>query len=150
MSDDLDRWATLFVLSGRDDEPAASAESPTLSDLEAQAQAQVQVEAQAEVVAAADADVSALRECGSLSELIDVRRRISVRHVLRQGDHPYRFEERLTPHFDEGVALARRLPSDSVRLARALTDRSMFRVATGAFESAHVDFAEAVEVLDMR
>lgn len=149
---DLDRWATLFVMSGWDDEPVASAEAPSLAfgtdfrrvsgARDAFIDALPDLEAQADALAACGAD--------RLPELVDVRRRIGVRLVLRQGDHPYRFEERLTPPFDEGVTLARRLSSDPARLARALTDRSMFYVATRAFEPAHADLAEAIAVLDIR
>ncbi|MER5945305.1 hypothetical protein ABT127_04525 [Streptomyces sp. NPDC001904] len=144
---DLDRWATLFVLSGRDDEPAASAGSPLLpfgTDVgRAGATRDVFLGALPELQERA----RALDEAGRLPELADVRRRIGVRLVLRQGSHPYLFEERLAPHFDEGVALARRLPGDPVRLARALTDRSVFRTAIGVFGPAHADFAEAAAVL---
>ncbi|MFI7355935.1 hypothetical protein ACIBTP_18535 [Streptomyces avidinii] len=143
-------WVTLFALSGRVDEPAASAESPmppfgtnlkwsrdtrdaflgTLPELEAKA--------------------VGLREAGRLPELVDVQRRISIRAALREGDHPYRFGERFRPYFDEGVALARRLPDDPARLARALTDRSMFLAAARTFEPAFADFAEAVALIDAR
>ncbi|WP_154080500.1 hypothetical protein [Streptomyces mobaraensis] len=48
------------------------------------------------------------------------------------------------------MVLARRLPDDPARLARALTDRSMFLVAARSFENAYADFAEAVTLLDLR
>lgn len=79
-----------------------------------------------------------------LPELADVRRRIGIRAAVREGTHPHRFEERFTPYFDEGVALARRLPGSPARLARTLTDRSMFLVAARSYAPAHADFAEAV------
>ncbi|QIQ04067.1 hypothetical protein [Streptomyces liangshanensis] len=140
-------WSTLFVLSGRAAEPAASPESPMppfgteprwsgdvrdrflgmLPDLEAEA--------------------ARLRGADLLPELVDVRRRIGVRAAARDGNQPYLFEERFTPYFDEGVTLARRLSDDPARLARALTDRSMFLVATRSFVPAHADFAEAVALL---
>ncbi|MFD7609309.1 hypothetical protein [Streptomyces sp. NPDC059828] len=145
----LSWWVTLFALSGRADEPAASAESPmppfgtnlrwtndtrdaflgTLPELEARA--------------------AGLRDAGRLPELVDVQRRIIIRAALRKGDDPRQFAERFTPYFDEGVALARRLPDDPARLARALTDRSMFLVAARTFEPAYADFAEAVVLLDI-
>ncbi|MFI0942901.1 hypothetical protein [Streptomyces sp. NPDC021020] len=137
-------WRILFVLSGRAAEPAASPGSPMppygtefgwsreardgflgmLPDLEEEAER--------------------LREAGRLPELADVRRRIGIRAAVREGTHPHRFEERFTPYFDEGVALARRLPGSPARLARALTDRSMFLVAARSYTPAHADFAEAV------
>lgn len=140
-------WRTLFVLSGRAAEPAASPASPMppfgtelgwsrdvrdgflgmLPDLEAEA--------------------ARLRAADRLPELVDVRRRIGIRVAVREGDHPYLFEERFTPYFDESVTLARRLPDHPARLARALTDRSMFLVAARSFEPAHADFAEAVALL---
>ncbi|WP_327686133.1 hypothetical protein [Streptomyces sp. NBC_00467] len=88
-----------------------------------------------------------LSEAGRLPELVDVQRRISIRAALREGGRPYQFGERFKPYFDEGVAFARRLPDDPARLARALTDRSMFLVATRTFEPARADFAEAVALL---
>ncbi|GAA2255795.1 hypothetical protein GCM10010232_51540 [Streptomyces amakusaensis] len=132
-------WVTLFALSGRAGEPAASAEwssdtrkafPGTRSGLEAEA--------------------AGLREAGRLPELVDVQRRISIRAAFHEGNHPHRFGERFKPYFDEGVALARRLPDDPARLARALTDRSMFLVAARTFKPAYADFAEAVALLDVR
>lgn len=81
---------------------------------------------------------------------MDVQRRISIRVALSEGNHPYRFAERLRPYFNEGVALARRLPDDPARLARALTDRAMFLVAARTFDAAYADYAEAVALLDAR
>ncbi|MEU6844395.1 hypothetical protein ABZ930_21245 [Streptomyces sp. NPDC046716] len=143
-------WVTLFALSGRGDEPVASAASPMPAfgtDLDRVGATR---DAFLATLPRLETEALELREAGRVPELADVRRRITVREVLRQGDHPYRFEERLAPHFDEGVAVARRLPDDPVRLARALTDRSMFWVAARTFEPAHADFAEAVAVLDNR
>ncbi len=94
-----------------------------------------------------EAEAAGLREAERLPELVDVRRRIGIRVVVRDGDHHYLFEERLAPCFDEGVTLARRLPDDPARLARALTDRSMFLVAARSFERAFADLAEAVALL---
>ncbi|MEU4272679.1 hypothetical protein [Streptomyces sp. NPDC026092] len=102
------------------------------------------------VLAEVGPKAAGLREAGRLPELVDVQRRIGIRVALREGGHHYRFEERFTPYFDEGVALARRLPDDPARPARALTDRSMFLVAARTFEPAHADFAEAVALLDIR
>ncbi|CAM5651229.1 hypothetical protein [Streptomyces avidinii] len=143
-------WVTLFALSGRADEPAASAESPMPpfgTDLRWSRDTR---DAFLGAVPALETKAAGLREAGRLPELVDVQRRISIRAALREGDHPYRFGERFKPHFDEGVALARRLPDDPARLARALTDRSMFLVAARTFEPAFADFAEAVALVDAR
>lgn len=143
-------WVTLFALSGRADEPAASAESPMPpfgTDLGWSSDTR-----DAFLGALPGLETEAARLCGAgrWPELVDVQRRINIRVTLREGNRPYRFAERLKPYFDEGVALARRLPDDPVRLARALTDRSMFLVAARTFEPAYADFAEAVALLDAR
>ncbi|MFI8288412.1 hypothetical protein EAO71_33165 [Streptomyces sp. ms191] len=143
-------WVTLFVLSGRAGEPAASAESPMPpfgTDLGRVSATRVSFLG---TQPGLEAEAEALRGAGRLPELVDVQRRISVRAAIRDGNHPYRFEERFTPCFDEGVALARRLPDDPARLARALTDRAMFLVAARTFEPAYADFAEAVALVDAR
>lgn len=143
-------WVTLFALSGRGDESAASAESPMPpfgTDLGWSSDTR---DAFLGTLTGLETEAAGLREAGRLPELVDLQRRISIRAVLREGNRPYRFEERFKPYFDESVALARRLPDDPARLARALTDRSMFLVAARTFEPAHADFAEAVALLDIR
>ncbi|MFE9462838.1 hypothetical protein ACFYNW_04040 [Streptomyces virginiae] len=140
-------WVTLFALSGRGGEPAASTESPmpafgTLDCVSAPRDAFLGT------LPRLEAEAAELREAGRMPEVVDVQRRISIRAAVREGNRPYQFGDRLTPYFDEGVALARRLPDDPVRLARALTDRSMFLVAARTFEPAYADFAEAVTLLD--
>ncbi|MBC9710986.1 hypothetical protein H9Y04_00140 [Streptomyces sp. TRM66268-LWL] len=140
-------WVTLFALSGRADEPAATAESP-MPPFGADRQWSADTrEAFLGTLPELEAQAAGLREAGRLPELADVQRRISIRAALRDGGRPHRFEERFKPYFDEGVALARRLPDDPARLARALTDRAMFLVAARTFEPAHADFAEAVTLL---
>ncbi|MFF7205501.1 hypothetical protein [Streptomyces sp. NPDC008141] len=137
-------WVTLFALSGRCDEPAASAESPMPpfgTDLGWSSDTR---DAFLDTLPELEAQAAGLSEAGRLPELVDVQRRISIRAALREGGHPCQFGERFKPYFDEGVALARLLPDDPARLARALTDRSMFLVATRTFEPARDDFAEAV------
>ncbi|MCT4352065.1 hypothetical protein M5362_02805 [Streptomyces sp. Je 1-79] len=141
-------WVTLFVLSGRADEPAATADSPMPPfgvDLGWSSDTRKAFLGDLPVL---ETEAARLREAGRLPELMDVQRRITIRVALREGEHPYRLRERLEPYFDEGVALARRLPDDPARLARALTDRSMFLVAARTFEPAYTDFAEAVALLD--
>ncbi|MFC0842591.1 hypothetical protein ACFH04_02425 [Streptomyces noboritoensis] len=143
-------WRTLFVLSGRAAEPAASPESPMPpfgTDLGWSRDVR---DGFLGMLPGLEAEAARLREADRLPELIDVQRRISIRAAVREGRHPYLFEERFTPYFDEGVTLARRLPGHPARLARALTDRSMFLVAARSFEPAHADFAEAVALLHDR
>ncbi|MFB8234968.1 hypothetical protein ACFC58_00230 [Kitasatospora purpeofusca] len=140
-------WSTLFVLSGRAAEPAASPERPMPPfGLEHGWSLDVR-EGFLGMLPGLEAEAAVLREADLLPELVDVLRRISIRAAVRDGDHHYLFEERFTPRFDEGVTLARRLPDDPARLARALTDRSMFLVAAGSFERACADFAEAAALL---
>ncbi|WP_354381909.1 hypothetical protein [Streptomyces sp. PvR034] len=141
-------WKTLFVLSGRAAEPAASPESPMPPFGAEHGWSRHVREGFLGMLAGLEAQAATLREAHRLPELVDVRRRICVRAAVRDGDHPYRFEERFTPCFDEGVALARRTPDDRARLARALVDRSMFFAAARTFEPAHADFAEAVALLE--
>ncbi|MFJ3876825.1 hypothetical protein ACIPW5_05135 [Streptomyces sp. NPDC090077] len=143
----LDWWRTLFVLSGRAAEPAASPESPMPPfGTEGGWSGDVRDAFQG-MLPGLEAEAAELRGAGRLPELVDVRRRIGIRAAVRDGGHPYRFEERLTPYFDEGVTLARGLSDDPVRLARALTDRSMFFAAARSFEAAHADYAEAFALL---
>ncbi|KOV38010.1 hypothetical protein ADK60_03135 [Streptomyces sp. XY431] len=143
----VERWSTLFVLSGRAAEPAASPESPMPPFGMERGWSRDVREGFLGMLPDLEAEAVGLREAERLPELVDVQRRISVRAAVRDGDHHYLFEERFAPLFDEGVALARRLPDDPARLARALTDRSMFLVAAGSFERAYADYAEAASVL---
>ncbi|MFF8261512.1 hypothetical protein [Streptomyces virginiae] len=143
-------WVTLFALSGRGGEPAASAESPMLAFGTDPDVVSAPRDAFLGSLPRLEVEAAELREAGRLPELVDVQRRISIRAAVREGTRPYQFGDRLKPYFDEGVALARRLPDDPARLARALTDRSMFLVAARTFEPAYADFAEAVTLLDAR
>ncbi|MFJ9591813.1 hypothetical protein ACIRS3_03560 [Streptomyces virginiae] len=143
-------WVTLFALSGRGAEPAASSGAPMPpfgTDLD---RVSATRDAFLGTLPALEAEAAALRETGRLPQLVDVQRRITLREAVRKGTRPHRFADRFTPYFDEGVALARRLPDDPARLARALTDRSMFFAAARNFEPAYADFAEAVALLDAR
>ncbi|MEU8529607.1 hypothetical protein AB0C77_29065 [Streptomyces sp. NPDC048629] len=143
-------WVTLFALSGRADEPAATPESPMPpfgTDLGWSGDTR---EVFLGGVPRLEAEAARLEETGRLSELADVRRRIAVRAAVRDGSHPYWFTKRLGSYFDDGVTLARRLTDDPARLARALTDRAMYFAAARTFEPAHADFAEAVALLDAR
>ncbi|MFE5489436.1 hypothetical protein ACFQ7Z_05660 [Streptomyces virginiae] len=143
-------WVTLFALSGRGAEPAASPGAPMPPFGTNLDRVSATRDAFLGTLPALEAEAAALRETGRLPQLVDVQRRITLREAVRKGTHPHRFADRFTPHFDEGVALARRLPDDPARLARALTDRSMFFAAARDFEPAYADFAEAVALLDAR
>ncbi|WP_329390215.1 hypothetical protein OG625_38555 [Streptomyces sp. NBC_01351] len=143
-------WRTLFVLSGRAAEPAASPESPMPPfGTELRWSRDVR-DGFLGMLPGLEAEAARLRGADRLPELVDVQRRIGIRAAVREGDHPYLFKDRFTPYFDDGVTLARRLPDNHARLARALTDRSMFLVAARSFEPAHADFAEAVALLHDR
>ncbi|AXG82212.1 hypothetical protein [Streptomyces paludis] len=140
-------WRTLFILSGRAAEPAASPESPMPPFGTELRWSRSVRDGFLGMLPGLEEEAARLREADRLPELVDVQRRISIRAAVRDGDHPYLFKDRFTPYFDEGVTLARRLPDNHARLARALTDRSMFLVAARSFEPAHADFAEAVALL---
>ncbi|MEW2373708.1 hypothetical protein AB0940_30720 [Streptomyces sp. NPDC006656] len=143
----LDWWLTLFLLSGRAAEPPASPAYPMPPFGTNLGWSPHVRERFLDMLPDLEAEAAALGGAGRLPELVDIRRRITVRAAVRDGTHPHRFEERFRPYFDEGVALARRLTDDPARLARALTDRSMFLVAARTFEPAHTDFAEATALL---
>lgn len=143
-------WRTLFVLSGRAAEPAAGPGNPMPPFGTEHGWSRDARDRFHGMLPGLEAEAAALRGAGRLTELADVQRRIAVRAAVREGDHHYLFQERFAPYFDEAVTLARRLPDDPVRLARALTDRSMFLVAARSFEPAHADFAEAFALLDDR
>ncbi|MGQ4434015.1 hypothetical protein [Streptomyces sp. SAS_260] len=146
----LSWWSTLFVLSGRAAEPAASPACPMPPfGTELGWSGDVRDAFQA-MLPDLEREAVRLREADRLPELADVQRRIIVRAAARDGGRPYLFEERFTPCFDEGVTLARRLTGNSDRLARALTDRSMFLVAARTFEPAYADLSEAVTLLQDR
>lgn len=143
-------WRTLFVLSGRAAEPAASPESPMPPFGTELGWSRDVRDGFLGMLPGLEAEAARLREADRLPKLVDVQRRISIRAAVREGARPYLFEERFTPYFDEGVTLARSLPDNPARLARALTDRSMFFVAARSFEPARADFAEAVALLHDR
>ncbi|WP_344123112.1 hypothetical protein [Streptomyces blastmyceticus] len=143
-------WRTFFVLSGRAAEPAASPESPMPPFGTELGWSRDVRDGFLGMPPGLEAEAARLREADRLPELVDVQRRIGIRAAVREGECPYLFEGRFTPYFDEGVTLARRLPDNPARLARALTDRSVFLVAARSFEPAHADFAEAVALLHDR
>ena len=71
------------------------------------------------------------------AEAADAARRIDA-------DDP----NRAAPLFDDGVALARRVPEAPETIARSLTDRAMFLAAADRYREAHADCTEAVALLD--
>lgn len=144
----LSWWVTLFLLSGRDREPAASPATPvppfgaegldwSPDTLEAYLGGIPGREAEATGLAAAGDDRS--------PELCAVWRRLTLRRSFAAERHTHRIEERLRPLFDEGVALARRLAgTHPAALSLALTDRAMFLVAAKRYEEALADYREAI------
>ncbi|MFD8209418.1 hypothetical protein ACFV2S_23860 [Streptomyces sp. NPDC059695] len=140
-------WVTLFVLSGRPDEPAASpgAPVPPFGVHGTQWSPDVR-EAYRGGIPALEAEAARLAAAGALPQLYTVHRRLTLRTahfgVSRGSAEPLR------PWFDEGVALARGLEEAATALPQALTDRAMFLVATGHHAEAHADLAEAVALLE--
>ncbi|MGW8358181.1 hypothetical protein [Streptomyces wedmorensis] len=142
-------WVTLLVLSGRPAEPAATPDAP-LPAFGVHLYHGWSPDTREEYFASVpslEQRVAALRASGDLPGLVAAQRRLTVRRALRWETCGRRAEEVLRPDFDEGVALARRLPEDRSSVARALVDRSMFLLAVKRYEEAHADFAEAF-VLD--
>ncbi|MFD6423357.1 hypothetical protein [Streptomyces sp. NPDC060198] len=140
-------WRTLFVLSGRAAEPAASPESPMPPfGTELRCSRDVR-DGFPGMLPGLEAEAARVRGGGWLFGVVEVQRGVGIRAAVRVGDRPYLFKGRFMAYFGEGVTLARRLPGYHARLARVLTDRSVFLVAAGSFESAYGDFAEAVALL---
>ncbi|MFE4309910.1 hypothetical protein ACFRR6_28115 [Streptomyces sp. NPDC056891] len=141
------RWVTLFVLSGRSDEPAASPEAPAppfgADGIQWSPDTRA---AYRDGVTALEAEAARHSAAGALPELYVVRRRLTLRAAL--AGHSHGREGLLRPLFDEGVALARRLDGTATALPQALTDRALFLVATGRHQEAHTDLAEAADLLD--
>ncbi|GAA2772314.1 hypothetical protein GCM10019017_15050 [Streptomyces showdoensis] len=143
-------WVTLFALSGRPDEPAATPDAP-LPALGCYAGHGWSLDTRAAwsaSVPALERRVADLSAAGDLPGLVAVHRRLTVRRAVAWETSGRRAEEELLPEFDEGVALARRLPGTPSAAARALADRAMFLLAVKRYEEARRDFAEAVELLD--
>ncbi|MEU3482733.1 hypothetical protein ACI2LO_14800 [Streptomyces sp. NPDC033754] len=143
-------WVTLLALSGRPAEPAATPEIPLppFGAYPFHGWSPDTREAYFGSVTALEREVVALSESGDLPELVTAHRRLTVRRALHRETRGFRDEEALCPLFDEGVALARRLPASPGTLAQALTDRSMFLAAVERYAAAHADFVEAVALLD--
>ncbi|MFF3842992.1 hypothetical protein [Streptomyces sp. NPDC001930] len=145
----LSWWATLFALSGRAAEPAASREAPRpplgadfihwSPDMK---------ESYLGEIAALEIQVAERAGAGRLHEAVEAHHRLVRRSAVLHQQRTYRIEEPLRPLFDDGVALARRVPGAPGTIARSLTDRAMFLVAAERYGEAHADFAEAVALLD--
>ncbi|MFF5971096.1 hypothetical protein ACFY7C_06165 [Streptomyces sp. NPDC012769] len=144
-------WVTLFVLSGRPDEPAATADAPMppFGAYVVHGWSPDTRESYVASIPSFEREVAALRASGDLRGLVTVQRRLTLRRALRWETEGRRAEETLRPVLDEGVALARRLPGDEPSaLARALTDRALFLLAVKRYADARRDFAEAVALQD--
>ncbi|MEU9855546.1 hypothetical protein [Streptomyces sp. NPDC047974] len=141
-------WVTLFLLSGRPDEPPASAGAPGPCFGEDARHWSPDVrQAFAESTETLEAEKAVLAERAAtdpvrlLPALVTAHRRFTLRAALRAAHRSHRILDALRPVFDEGVALGRRLsPAAEVR---ALTDRASMLLAAGAYGEAHADFAAA-------
>ncbi|MEU8764638.1 hypothetical protein [Streptomyces sp. NPDC048659] len=140
-------WVTLFALSGRRDEPAATpgAPVPALGTYAGHGWSP-------DVRAAWSASVPELERAaaaaGGPPEAVVVQRRLTVRRAMRWEFCGPRDGAALLPSYDEGIALARALPDDGgaatrATAARALADRAMFLLALKRYGEARRDFAEA-------
>ncbi|MFF0749280.1 hypothetical protein [Streptomyces sp. NPDC004267] len=143
-------WVTLFTLSGRAAEPAASPAAPMPPFGAAGHEWSPDTrEAYVAGIPALEAEAAALAGAGDgdhrLPERYAVHRRLTLRRSFATEWHGHRIEEPLRPLFDEGVALARRLAGTRpAALPQALTDRAMFLVAVGRFGEALDDYREAI------
>ncbi|MCX4984441.1 hypothetical protein [Streptomyces sp. NBC_00572] len=145
----LASWTALFALSGRADEPAASRQAPAPPfGIDSHHWSPDSKEAYLAEIPVLAEEVTELTDSGRLFEAVAAHHRLIRRSTVAREGHHYQFEERLRPLFDEGVALARRLPGAREAVARALTDRSLFLVAAHSYGEAHADFAEAVALLE--
>ncbi|WP_329620411.1 hypothetical protein OG357_07585 [Streptomyces sp. NBC_01255] len=145
----LTSWSTLFALSGRAAEPGASRDTPMPPfGADHHHWSPDTMESYLAAIPALKMEVAELTAAGHRPEAVAAHHRLTRRTAIGQRGHHYRFEEKLRPLFDEGVALARRMPEAPGASARALTDRSMFLVAAKRCDEAHADFAEAVALLD--
>ncbi|MEV0174790.1 hypothetical protein AB0I00_27175 [Streptomyces sp. NPDC050803] len=142
-------WAVLFGLTGRAEEPAAPGRPAPPFGSEALHWAR---DVRERYFAGLPALETALTEpaCDDdLAERIRRHRRLTVRATLHaQHRHGYRFLESVRPHFEEGVALARRLhaldpAAGAAPLARALFDRAGALTTDHHFAAAQSDFEEA-------
>ncbi|MGW5423309.1 hypothetical protein [Streptomyces sp. NPDC003943] len=141
----LSWWVTLFLLSGRDREPAASPAAPTppfgthLHEWSPDTR-----EPYFDGIPALEEEAARLRTADRLPELFAVHGRLTHRSTLFRVNRSWQIEESLRPLFDEGVALARHPKAPPGALRQALTDRAMFLVAANRYEEALADYREAI------
>ncbi|WP_137992437.1 hypothetical protein [Streptomyces vilmorinianum] len=143
----LSWWITLFALSGRSAEPAASpdAPAPPFGTHHHDWSPDVR-QAYIDDIPALEEEVAGLEEAGCLPDLVAAHRRLTIRSALLQERRTHLILKPLRPLFDEGVALARRLGPGTHAHAQALTDRSMFLLAAHQYGEAHDDFRMVVEL----
>ncbi|WP_328941779.1 hypothetical protein OG259_09040 [Streptomyces sp. NBC_00250] len=145
----LSWWVTLFALSGRAAEPAASREAPQppfgVAFLHWSPDTR---ESYLGEIPALETRVAELTGAGRFSGAVGAHHRLVRRSAVLHERRTHRIEECLRPLFDEGVALARRLPDSPAVIARALADRAMFLVAAKRYGEAQADFAEVVGLLE--
>ncbi|MET9955919.1 hypothetical protein ABZ135_30825 [Streptomyces sp. NPDC006339] len=143
-------WVTLFVLSGRPGEPAATPEAPAppFGAYAVHGWSPDTRESFFAAIPSLEREAAALRASGDLAGLVALHRRLAIRQALRWETSGRRAEETFRPVLDEGVTLARRLGDSEGVLARALTDRALFLLAVKRYGEARRDFAEAVALQD--
>jgi tetratricopeptide (TPR) repeat protein len=156
----LSWWTTLYALSGRRTEPAASAGAPAPAfgfpfhdwspDIK---------RAYFDSLPALEEQVAGLREaartdpCEHLPALVALHQRLTVRSALYRENRSYRILKPLRPIFDENVALARRWADTAATeqsreaLGQALTGRSMFLLAAHQYGEAYDGYREVVDLL---
>ncbi|MEU2076537.1 hypothetical protein [Streptomyces sp. NPDC013489] len=144
-SNDLGRWSTVFVLSGRAAEPSGTRDAPMppfgIDRLHWSPDA---TESYVAGIPSLERDVGELTAAGRIAQAVEAHGRLVRRSAVLHERHAHGIEECLRPLFDEGVELARRVPDSPEVIARTLTDRAMFLAASARYGEAHADFAEAV------
>ncbi|MFF5920733.1 hypothetical protein ACFY8C_20670 [Streptomyces flavochromogenes] len=147
-SNDLGRWSTVFALSGRAAEPPGTRDAPMppfgIDCLHWSPDAK---ESYVAGIPSLETDVAELAAAGRIAEAVEAHRRLVRRSAVLHERHAHGIEECLRPLFDEGVALARRVPAMPETIVRSLTDRAMFLAAVARYGDAHADFAEAMALL---
>ncbi|MEV7375454.1 hypothetical protein AB0O51_31755 [Streptomyces sp. NPDC090301] len=144
-SNALSWWSTLFALSGRAAEPAATPEAPRPPfGADFRHWSPDTRESYLGEIPALEARVAELTEAGRVPEAVQAHHRLVRHSAVLEEQRTWRIQEPLRPLFDQGVTLARRLPGAPAAVVRALTDRAMFLAAADRYGEAHADFAEAV------
>ncbi|MGW3146990.1 hypothetical protein ACWDG1_20375 [Streptomyces sp. NPDC001177] len=156
----LSWWVTLFAMSGRSAEPAASPARPAPAFGSAYLHWSPDIkEAYFDGLATLAQEAATLSEAADaaphqyIAEQIAVHGRLSVRSAVYWENRTCRRLEPLRSIFDEGVALARRLADlagperGREALVGALTDRSMFLVAAKQYGEACDDYVQVIALL---